>query len=237
MAEPSCRSPTPPGPEVCPGFDGVASVSQPATTPSHRGKKRLGSAGTAGSTQKGPIVFPIVLPIVCTDRLYRPCTGGVRKAHTVAGCASATDAEAPGAGSHAPGAAPTLASEYAAAILDRTSRGISMAWWDDPVFDGMEETVDGKKIRGDDWRRLMTLRACADIRVVGVAGTTFRIDALRRVAQPNARLVAEPDNPEDSDAVRVELGGQHVGYVPRNASVPCDARVHVLKWGVDCPHV
>eukprot|EP00966_Prymnesium_polylepis_P229859 5318601-Prymnesium_polylepis.1 len=53
-----------------------------------------------------------------------------------------------------------------------------------------------------------------------------------------AVLIPEPENSYDSKAVRAEVGGVHVGYLPRGSSVPPQRQtVPVLKWGVDPPHV
>ena len=57
---------------------------------------------------------------------------------------------------------------------------------------------------------------------VNVAGESHYQDALRALAGPGhvrrdteARLVAEPDNVHDPHAVRVEIDGHKVGYLPR----------------------
>lgn len=58
--------------------------------------------------------------------------------------------------------------------------------------------------------------------LVNVAGESHYQDALRAIAGPGevrleteAQLVAEPDNPHDANAVRVEIEGAKVGYLPR----------------------
>lgn len=57
-----------------------------------------------------------------------------------------------------------------------------------------------------------------------VTGTGHRQDALARVAQDHdgkrwfhlpAQLRPEPDNPHDRNAVAVDMGGRHIGYLPR----------------------
>lgn len=64
---------------------------------------------------------------------------------------------------------------------------------------------------------------------VRVAGTSYRQDALEVVAGGRnfagtrrrlltATLVREPDNPHDSNAVRIDVGGVHVGYLPRDGA-------------------
>jgi hypothetical protein len=62
-------------------------------------------------------------------------------------------------------------------------------------------------------------------RLVNVAGESHYQDALRAIAgasdEPQVRhateaaLVPEPDNPHDPNAVRVEIDGRYVGYLPR----------------------
>jgi HIRAN domain len=58
--------------------------------------------------------------------------------------------------------------------------------------------------------------------LVNVAGESHYQDALRRIAgagdvrlDTEAQLVGEPDNPHDPHAVRVEIDGEKVGYLPR----------------------
>jgi hypothetical protein len=58
--------------------------------------------------------------------------------------------------------------------------------------------------------------------LVNVAGESHYQEALRTIAGPGevrheteARLVREPDNPHDANAVRVEIAGAKVGYLPR----------------------
>ena len=112
-------------------------------------------------------------------------------------------------------------------------------WHDDPVFDHMVEVVDGKTFKGDDWRRLMRLKEDSKVEVVSVSGVTFRKDALKSAMgrPPSPTLVTEPENEHDANAIRVEIGGNHVGYIPRGKPVSPDARVHICKWGLDPPHV
>jgi hypothetical protein len=56
-----------------------------------------------------------------------------------------------------------------------------------------------------------------------VAGTTFRPDAVKKVAdklgrgtQPYVKLEKEPDNPYDPKAVKVIADGEFIGYVPQS---------------------
>lgn len=58
--------------------------------------------------------------------------------------------------------------------------------------------------------------------LVNVAGESHYQDALRRIAgagevrhQAEAHLIPEPENPHDANAVRIEIGGRKVGYLPR----------------------
>ena len=111
---------------------------------------------------------------------------------------------------------------------------------DDPCFDAMEEQIDGKWFRGDDWRRVMRLKERAAVKIVAVAGTSFRvqaIDAAMRKRGVRTALVPEPTNPHDSEAVAVHVNGEHVGYVPRATRVSPEARVHLCKWGAEPAHV
>ena len=122
-------------------------------------------------------------------------------------------------------------------------------WFEDPIFDTTEETENGKAVRGDDWRRLMCLREQAAARgakgeMVAVAGTTFRAGAIERVlrrgggGQDSVRLVPEPENPHDRAAVRVEINGEHVGYIPRGKALPLQATAQVVKMGAfQAPYV
>jgi hypothetical protein len=111
-------------------------------------------------------------------------------------------------------------------------------WYDDPCFDDVEESINGRVFKADSWRRLMQAKEGAPgCRVVSVAGTTFRTSALQQIQRMDtAVLIPEPENPYDSKAMRVEVGGLHVGYLPRGSSVPPQS-VPVLKWGADPPHV
>jgi hypothetical protein len=111
-------------------------------------------------------------------------------------------------------------------------------WYDDPCFDDVEESINGRVFKGDSWRRLMQAKEIAPAtRVVSVAGTTFHRSAFEQIqTMDTAVLIPEPENPYDSKAMRVEVGGLHVGYLPRGSSVPPQS-VPVLKCGVDPPHV
>ena len=52
--------------------------------------------------------------------------------------------------------------------------------------------------------------------VFSVAGTTFHSNAVKSAQdKTDVAIIPEPENPFDSSALRVEVGGCHVGYVPR----------------------
>ena len=114
-------------------------------------------------------------------------------------------------------------------------------WYDDPIFDDAHETIDGKNFKGDDWRRLQQVKEHADIKgIVPVAGTTFRADAVQASlkTRKNVSIVAEPTNPYDAHARRVIVGDCFVGYVPKGKELSADARLYVVKVGMDPqPHV
>ena len=51
-------------------------------------------------------------------------------------------------------------------------------------------------------------------------------------------LVPEPNNKFDKNAVRVEFGGRHVGYIPKDKKLPKHTRPRVFKAGMKPqPHV
>ena len=125
-------------------------------------------------------------------------------------------------------------------VRDSVDEKKMTSWFDDPSFDDMVEVVDGKKFMGNDWRRLMSIMEETNkVRVVPVAGITFHQDSLKIAMKgpPSLALVPEPENQHDSNAIRVEIGGNHVGYVPRGKNVSPDSRAHVCKWSMDPPHV
>eukprot|EP00966_Prymnesium_polylepis_P127706 2952751-Prymnesium_polylepis.1 len=113
-------------------------------------------------------------------------------------------------------------------------------WYDDPVFDGATETFCGKLFMGDDWRRLQRMKDAGKLHeIVGVAGTTFYSDAVRKsLGRERVAIIPEPDNPYDSAALRVEVDGNKVGYVPRGKQLSPDAKLQVIKTGLEpTPHV
>ena len=100
------------------------------------------------------------------------------------------------------------------------------------------EAVCGVVVAGEAWRRLQSLREThgSPKSVLRVAGVTFRKDALAAVVDDACEFVPEPSNPHDPAAIRVEVGGQHVGYVPRG--VPLAAgNPRLLSIGTIYPHV
>lgn len=122
-------------------------------------------------------------------------------------------------------------------------------WWEDPVFDSHVEVLpDGKRLRGDDWRRLQFCRERAasegwEGQFMSVAGTTQCRDAIQGLGtrpRDEVHLVPEPTNEEHEHALRVEVGDAFVGYIPRakRDQVSPDSRVHVVKCGMQKePHV
>ena len=114
------------------------------------------------------------------------------------------------------------------------------AWYDDPIFDDTAEVVDGAFVQGDDWRRLQYCKdeAGGEGEVVKVAGTTHAASAVRHVVARRAAIVPEPENPYDKTALRVEVDGTKVGYVPRGKAVPVNAVARVVKTGMEPqPHL
>lgn len=112
-----------------------------------------------------------------------------------------------------------------------------MNWYDDPLFDGESETVSGHDVRGDDWRRLQELRERSGkvVQLIKVAGTTFRLAAVPKGR--DVTIVSEPENKFDSNAKRVEVDGEHVGYIPRGGRV-IEGPVSLFKAGMTpYPHV
>ena len=79
-------------------------------------------------------------------------------------------------------------------------------------------------------------RVVFKLRFLATSGTTFRAAAIAYVVgvvAPRVRPVPEPFNPHDRRAVRVEIAGQHVGYVPRGTCVKASLapRCASSKWG------
>jgi hypothetical protein len=62
-----------------------------------------------------------------------------------------------------------------------------------------------------------------DLNAFPVAGFAFYEgpDLIHQLQPGEAlRLVAEPHNPHDPRAIRIEAGGHHIGYVPRSENGP-----------------
>lgn len=103
------------------------------------------------------------------------------------------------------------------------------AWYDDPIFDH----------EGEEWRRLQRLKE-AGMQIVKVAGTTFRREGVKAaIHKTDVAIIPEPNNPHDSNALRVEVGGFHVGYIPRNCNKPISPEsISLFKSGLEPqPHV
>ena len=115
------------------------------------------------------------------------------------------------------------------------------AWYDAPEFDAYEEERDGKRFCGDDWRRLMYLMEThGATTVLSTAGTTFREQAVAAVVGKRDVALVREVMDVDPHALRVEVGGVHVGYVPRthNQTLSPETKVWVVKTGVEPkPHV
>lgn len=74
--------------------------------------------------------------------------------------------------------------------------------------------------------------------LIPVAGTSFKAVGVMKVMQSTSTettLQPEPTNPHDKEAVKVLVGGQEVGYVPRGKRVSPDACVSVFRMGME-PH-
>ena len=109
-------------------------------------------------------------------------------------------------------------------------------WYDDPIFDGAEEVFSGMLVQGDEWRRVQRIKEDGCRRIVKVAGTTFRRSEVEAaVNESKVAVIREMNNPHDANALRVELGGLHVGYIPRSSQslVSPDSTLRLFKVGVD----
>jgi HIRAN domain len=96
-------------------------------------------------------------------------------------------------------------------------------------------SMEGRVVTGvkPDWSRY------DDCMKVSVAGESHYQEALIAVSECpeegehgyecSAELVLEPDNPHDKYAVRVEIKGQHVGYLPRGTAKRLGKRLRGLK--------
>jgi hypothetical protein len=94
----------------------------------------------------------------------------------------------------------------------------------------LERTVDGFRVR-DAATEAPVRESDPRVRVLKVAGVSYRLDALQDAAfAPGRRLalVAEPDNEHDPNAIGVWDEGRrvHAGYVPAETA----ARVRAEDW-------
>lgn len=112
-------------------------------------------------------------------------------------------------------------------------------WFEDPAFDDTAEVYAGKYFHGDDWRRLQQAKEQGLREVISVAGVTFHRGNVEQViGKHGVALIPEPDNPHDDGAIRVEVAGKHVGYIPKGRPISPQANAQVLKIGmVPQPHV
>ena len=113
-------------------------------------------------------------------------------------------------------------------------------WWDDAFYDNEEEIFCGKLFGGLDWRKLQEMKAYGEANeVFSVAGTTFHRDAVEAAqGKTDIAIIPEPENKFDPAALRVEVGGAHVGYVPRGKKLSPDDKLRVMKAGMKpVPHV
>ncbi len=74
---------------------------------------------------------------------------------------------------------------------------------------------------------------------LGAVGESHYQPALRRAARGGrlcwATLLPEPDNPFDSNAVVVQIGGETVGYLTRSDARRYQRRLLALARGLDVP--
>ena len=118
----------------------------------------------------------------------------------------------------------------------------SPMWYEDPIFDNECEEFQGKVYKGDAWRKLQRFKEGFGIRFLfAVAGTTFKAKEVKQAMEAKvkqARLIPEPDNPHDKDAVKVVVAGCEIGYVPRSKRLSPQCRVSVFQIGMEPkPHV
>ena len=112
-------------------------------------------------------------------------------------------------------------------------------WFDDPAFDNAAEVYAGKYFCGDDWRRLQSAKEKGLDEIISVAGVTFRPDSVENaMGKSGIALIPEPENPYDKGAIRVEVEGTHVGYIPKGRPISPKVNAQVLKIGMrPMPHV
>ena len=118
--------------------------------------------------------------------------------------------------------------------------GTMDSWFDDPCLDDTEEEYEGHSFKGDSWRALMHAKENG-MSLIRVAGTTYRPESIEKAlsrSSPKVSLAAEPTNPHDPEAVRVNVEGCHVGYIPRKRRIAPHARATICKWGLKPqPHI
>lgn len=99
-----------------------------------------------------------------------------------------------------------------------------------PGHSASGEVVTG---RDPDWSRY------DECMRVSVVGESYRQVALMRVSrcppsgehgyECSAELVREPENPHDPYAIKVEVDGEHVGYLPRGTAKRFNKRIRLLN--------
>lgn len=95
---------------------------------------------------------------------------------------------------------------------------------------------------GSTWMQAPTLAAGGEQQIVGEARRQDVLEALAGgrddrgclVRHVTAELVLEPENQYDSDAVRVDVGGRAVGYIPRDEA-PDFHPVIAALWAAGAP--
>ena len=115
------------------------------------------------------------------------------------------------------------------------------SWYEDPIHNDAQEVFCGKLFRGDDWRRLQRMKEAGLVQeIIGVAGTTFHRDAVKNSLgkEEEVVIIPEPENAFDRAALRVEVDGNKVGYVPRGRRLSPGSSLRVIKSGLEPqPHV
>ena len=110
-----------------------------------------------------------------------------------------------------------------------------MEWYDDPVFDSVHETVDKCSLRGDEWRNYQAAKEeMGNVKIIKAAGTTYRPEAVAAIRRTTVKLVPDEDNEVDAHALRILVGDEFVGYVPKefNRELSPATRAKLIKWGM-----
>jgi len=94
----------------------------------------------------------------------------------------------------------------------------------------------------DDDGGMLAVATDPDLVEVDVVGESHHQDALEQVAGPPSELTkhyqvgttlrCDPNNPYDSNAIRVECMGQHVGFIPRQTAALLSSCMHAGCGGV-----